>query len=698
MACAFRAATTTVTDGHVEPFVVNAAKCYHAGSQRPGPQTVQWPGRVSRGTRMCGIAGIWHFDGRPVDRDGLARATSAVSHRGPDDQGVFIDGAVGLGHRRLSIIDTSDAGHQPISNEDGSIWLTYNGEVYNFAELRPELEAKGHHFRSRTDSEVIVHAYEEWGVDAVTRFNGMFAFALWDRRTRRMWLVRDRLGVKPLFYYDDGRTLAFGSELKAILAHGAVQRDLDPTALADYLSLNHVPAPRTPFRHIRVLPPAHMLSASGAGAQPTSYWDVSFGEPDTTRSAAAFSEEIRTLVDDAVARRRIADVPLGAFLSGGIDSSAIVHVLNRYAAKPLQTFSVRFGDPSHDEGPFALQVARAEGTAHHEIVCEPRHFREHLDTMMYHADNLTADVSMIPMYLLAGLARQHVTVVLSGDGGDEVFGGYPTYFADRAAMWFRALPTVAQRACAGLVEWLPSSDDKMSLEFVARKFVNGAALSVPNAHASWRGIFAHEERLALLASGSALGVREAALAGVSPRAQPEGPSASGGGLVAYYNRAAGSPLERLFYADLKTYLPDSILPKVDTMTMAHGLEAREPLLDYRLVELGARIPLRYKLRGRHTKWIFKQAMRPHLLPAIVARPKAGFQPPMAGWFRKELRSFVEERLAASEVRGLDWIDHAAVERIVSEHVGGVANHAYKLWSLMSLLSWHRRWARGGEAS
>jgi asparagine synthase (glutamine-hydrolysing) len=625
---------------------------------------------------MCGIAGVWNFDGEPVSADALSRVTNTLAHRGPDSTALHIDGALGLGHRRLTIIDLSDAARQPIPNEDGSIWLTYNGEIYNFRELRRALEGRGHRFRSRTDSEVILHAYEEWGVDCMSRFNGMFAFALWDARRRRLWLARDRLGVKPLYYYDDGRRFVFGSEIKAILAWPAAEAVMNPAAVRTFFELNHVPAPFTPFERVRALPPAHTLIVDGPGAEPRPYWDVTFHADSPPRPLGDYLDEVVALVDDAVASRRLADVPLGAFLSGGIDSSAVVHFLARHAQAPLETFSVRFDEASYDEGRYAALAAGRERTDHHEVVCRPNHVRDLLDTIMWHADNLTADLSMVPMYVLARLARSRVKVVLSGDGGDEVFGGYQTYQADRAAALARRLPPPVHRLLGRLARRLPASGEKMSLHLVANRFLAGAHLPPPLAHASWRAIFTPDEREALV------GGRVPA-EGLDHRA----------GLVRHFERATGSTLERLFYADLKSYLPDSILPKVDTMTMAHGLEAREPLLDYRLVELGARIPVAFKLRGRETKWIFKRAMAPRLPAPIVRRAKAGFQPPMAAWFRGPLRGFVRDVLSRPAVADTGVLDPDTVERIEREHASGARDHAFKLWSLMSFVAWRRQWTR-----
>lgn len=601
-----------------------------------------------------------------------------LCHRGPDADGLWSEPGIGLAHRRLSVIDVSEAGRQPIGTEDGGIQICFNGEVFNFEEIRRDLVARGHRFVSRTDSEVIAHAWEQWGPAAIARFNGMFAFAVWERDARRLWLVRDRLGVKPLYYTWQGGRLVFGSELKALWAVPGPTRTLDPVALDAYLALNYVPGPRTIWEGVEQLPPGHLLCATAEGVTIEPYWDVRFGrDPYTDRSRAI--EDIRALCDDAVRLRLVSDVPLGAFLSGGLDSTAVVHFMRPRHAGPLHTFSVRFAEASFDEGPFAAHVARTYDLTHHEVTCGAADVPACLDRIVWHADAPVADISMVPMYRLAEATRREVTVVLSGDGGDEVFGGYALYQADRMAKVWRALPRwFRERVVRPAVEALPASTGKMSLDYALRQFVAGAGEAPEKAHYHWRTICAADERARLLQPD----VHRAATRDHAPEAPF---------LAAY--RASGAPdwLDRLFYVDVKTFLADSILPKVDRLTMAFGLEVRTPWLDYRLVELGARIPSTWKLRGRDTKVIFKEAMRGLVPDRIVGRTKAGFHAPLAAWFRGPLRPLLRETLSAESLSVLPELQAAPVAALVEAHVSGRANHAYKLWGLVTLVRWAHAW-------
>jgi asparagine synthase (glutamine-hydrolysing) len=597
-----------------------------------------------------------------------------LRHRGPDADGVWVDGPVGLAHRRLSVLDLSAAGRQPMGNEDGDVQVCYNGEIYNFDELRRELEAHGHVFRSATDTEVIVHAWEQWGRAAWARFNGMFAFALWDARMRCLVLVRDRLGVKPLYVHRTATQVVFGSELKALLAWPETPRDIDPTALDAFLAFNYVPGPRTIWRGIESLPPGHDLIVTAETARLEPWWDVHFGEQPLTNRPDAV-QQIRALCHDAVRARLVSDVPLGAFLSGGLDSSAIVHHMRPHHSGPLHTFSVRFGEASFDEGPFAALVARRYDLHHHEVVCTADDVRTTLDRVVWHADNPTADISMVPMLRLSEAARREVTVVLSGDGGDEIFGGYPIYQADRLARVWRHLPGWFRRGIAErLVDRLPTSQRKLSVEYALRAFVGAASLPPEEAHARWRLICSDAERAALLGPDVWQQVQQ--------ETRTDQPF-----LDAYLASGAPNLIDRMFYVDIKTFLADSILPKVDRMTMAFGLEARTPWLDYRLVELGARVPVSWKVTGLDTKRIFKDAMRGHLPDAIVRRRKAGFHAPLAAWFRGPLRDLVHTTLARDAVQALPLLQPDAVARLVREHLEGHANHAFKLWGLMTLVRW-----------
>jgi asparagine synthase (glutamine-hydrolysing) len=624
---------------------------------------------------MCGIVGAIYLNGQLVQADVIERMASALRHRGPDDAGVFVDGAAGLGHRRLKIIDLSPAGHQPMSNEDGTIWLTYNGEIYNFPQLREELIHRGHTFSSQSDTEVIVHAYEEWGERCVERFNGMFAFGIWDKREKKLVLMRDRLGVKPLFYYLDEEKLLFASEIKAIFKHPGVSRELDHSALYDYFSLNYVPSPKTPFARIRVLLPGHWLSVANGQIKIVQYWDLHFSRQDQPQTEEQYAEALLGLLEDAVRQRLISDVPLGGFLSGGIDSSATVYFMKRLGHRPLKTFNVGFREKSHDESPYARSVARHLETEHHEVVCTPADVRDLLETIAWHADNLTADPSLLPTYLLAKLAREQVIVVLSGDGGDELFGGYVTYQADVLARRYRRLPVwLRHYFIRPLVAALPTSNGKLSVDYKLKKFVEGAELPPARAHYSWRTIFSDIEKAHILSADFLATVRE------------------GDPALAYCrhfaNADAASDMDRIFYADFKLFLADSILAKVDTMTMAHSLEAREPLLDYRLVELSASIPAALKIKRRNTKHIFKKAMAPYLPRRIVFRKKEGLHIPMASWFRHDLRSFLNEVLCAENLRAVGIFNTSTIDELKRRHLAGTENNAFKLWGLMFFVAWH----------
>lgn len=629
---------------------------------------------------MCGIVGAIYFNGEPVRPDVIGRMADALRHRGPDDGGVFVDGSAGLGHRRLKIIDLSPAGHQPMGNEDGTIWVTYNGEIYNFPELREELMRRGHAFSSRSDTEVIVHGYEEWGERCAERFNGMFAFGIWDGRQKKLVLVRDRLGVKPLFYYLDKDKLLFASEIKGILQHPKVSKELDYSALFDYFSLNYIPSPKTPFSRVRTLLPGHSLTVENGRINIAQYWDLNFSSTDRTQTEAEYIDEILNLVQDAVRRRLIADVPLGGFLSGGLDSSAIVYFMNRSGHQPLKTFNVGFAEKSYDESRYARLVARHVGTEHHEITCTPADLSRLLETLAWHADNLTADISMLPMYLLSKLAREQVTVVLSGDGGDELFGGYLTYQADLLAGYYRCIPAwLRQNLVRPLVAALPNSNGKQSMDYKLKKFIEGAELPPDKAHYIWRTIFSDIEKSRVLSNDFLANIEE---------------SDSAASYSRYFAKAnATSEMDKFFYSDFKVFLSDSILPKVDTMTMAHSLEAREPLLDYRLVELSATIPDLLKVKRWKTKYIFKKAMALHLPHQIVFRKKEGFHTPMASWFRHELRSFVSEVLSGDNLRTVGIFNVPYVEELKRRHFAGVENNAFKLWGLMNFIAWHGQFAR-----
>lgn len=629
---------------------------------------------------MCGISGVILSRGL-VDTESVARMRDVLMHRGPDDKGIYVKDNVGFGFRRLSIIDLSPDGAQPMANEDGTIWLVYNGEIYNYSELRDELCRRGHVFRSHTDSEVVIHAFEEWGEHCLRRFNGMFAFALWDEKNQQLFAARDRLGVKPFFYYHDSDKLIFGSELKAILQYPSIDTSADEAALSDYFSLNYIPPPRTPFRKIRALTPGHYLSWQAGELKDTKYWDVQVTAGNGHyRSVRDVVEELRARLAEAVRRRLVADVPLGAFLSGGLDSSAVVYFMRRFIQQPLKTFSVRFEDPSYDEGPYACEIAQQLQTDHHEIVCTSQQLISTFENSVRHADNLTADLSNVPLYLVSRLAKEHVKVVLSGDGGDEVFLGYPIYQADRWAEHYRRLPVWLHRfVFSPIVQALPVSAAKLSFDYKARKFVEGARRPPAQAHFSWRTIFNDAEKRALFTPDFAATVSDHCPAQLWEEL--------------FSTCEDGTYFENGVYSDYKTFLAGSILPKVDTMSMANSLEARTPFLDYEFVEFMARVPTAMKMRGFKTKYLFKQAMRPLLPARIVNRKKAGFHTPLPGWFRGELRPWVDEILSRERISATKRLDPDMVEQFKTEHFDGRANHALKLWGLMNFVAWNEFYGR-----
>lgn len=629
---------------------------------------------------MCGISGVVLSRGQ-VDPENVVRMRDALTHRGPDDKGLYVKGGAGLGFRRLSIIDLSADGAQPMCNEDGTLWLVYNGEIYNYASLREELLTRGHQFRSQTDSEVVIHAFEEWGEQCLDRFNGMFAFALWDEKQQKLFAARDRLGVKPFFYYEDAGKLIFGSELKAILEYPDLELQADEGALSDFFSVNYIPPPRTPFRNIRALPPGNWLSWKDGQSREHKYWDVQLRPGNGHHAAEAeIIEELVERISDAVRKRLVADVPLGAFLSGGLDSSAVVHFMRRHVQHSLKTFSVRFEDPSYDEGPYAREIAQSLQTEHYEVTCTPQDLVSTFEKSVRHADDLTADLSNVPLYLVSRLAVEHVKVVLSGDGGDEIFLGYPIYQADRWAEHYRRLPLWLHRFIVNpMVQALPTSTAKLSFEYKARKFVEGARRPPAQAHFSWRTIFTEEEKRALFTGDFAAAVSDHLSSDVWEEL--------------FASCANGSYLENGVYSDYKTFLAGSILPKVDTMSMANSLEARTPFLDYELVEFMAQVPTAMKMRGFKTKHLFKQAMRPLLPARIVDRKKAGFHTPLPGWFRTELRAWVDEILSPERITSTGRLNSANVQRLKAEHFQGRANHAFKLWGLMNFVVWHDNYGR-----
>jgi asparagine synthase (glutamine-hydrolysing) len=628
---------------------------------------------------MCGICGIAGYD--PVAREDLVRMTRVLRHRGPDDEGFFLESyadglGVGLGFRRLSIIDL-ETGNQPITNETATVQLVFNGEIYNFRELRQELEARGHRFATNADTEVIVHLYEEVGVHCVERLNGMFAFALWDSERHELVLARDRFGKKPLYYAELGRSLVFGSELKSLLEHPKCQRRLDFESLTRYLALEYVPTPGSIIEGVRKLPGGHVLRWSGGRPSVEPYWDLSFGDEVSPLTDDEYAEMLREHLRAAVRRRLMSDVPLGAFLSGGIDSSSVVALMvEAMPSKAVKTFTIGFGESSFDESDHARRVAQHFGTDHHEDVFTPEVMLGLLPTMADFVDEPFADASILPTYLLSRFTREHVTVALGGDGSDELLAGYPTFTADRLAKLYPLPRVLHEGMVVPLVDRLPVSTSNFSFDFKLKRFVRAAALPPDTRHATWLGSFDESELVALLTGdpGDALDDQR--------RIYSAAPSANG--------------LERLIYLYAKTYLQDDILVKVDRASMACSLEVRAPFLDVDLVEFLGSVPPRLKLRRLETKHVLKRAMSDLLPPGIATRKKKGFGIPIAQWFKDELRDELQEELGVARLKAQGIFEPAEVQRLLKEHLSGRRDHRKSLWTLFVFQLWHRRWMEGGH--
>lgn len=635
---------------------------------------------------MCGICGIFCLDGEAIIAEPLLRRMTDVQrHRGPDDEGYFCARGVGLGFCRLAILDLTPAGHQPMSNEDESVWLIFNGEIYNFQELVPLLEQAGHRFRSRSDSEVIIHAYEQWGIECVQHLNGMFAFAIWDSRKRSAFIVRDRLGVKPLYYWSNATHFAFGSELKSLLALPFVARQLNISALQSYLAYEYVPAPESIFCDIQKLPAGHYLEIRLDGStrgyltahwQPHEYWNVQFLSPETKRySLDDYAQELRTLLKAAVARRLISDVPLGAFLSGGIDSSSIVALMREVSTERPKTFSIGFAEKTFNELNYAEIVARHFDTEHHVEILRPN-AHELIQTIADVLDEPFADASALPTYLVSQMARQHVTVALSGDAGDELFAGYDWYRAQRLmAASLDRLPNATRQQISALAARIPPTPEKKGLSNIVRRFLEACAFPAEMQHTRWQTFWKDEDLAQLLLAP----VHD--ISHTSDSRLLELFAASG----------STSALDQQQYVDIKRYLPDDILFKVDRMSMAVSLETRGPFLDYTLVEFAARLPMSMRLHGLSGKYLLKRAMQNLLPEPILYRHKLGFNIPYKNWLRRELRDLLLDTLAPAHLQQQGLFHPHYVQRLVYEHLEGGRDHAHKLWQLLIFQLWAERY-------
>ncbi len=585
---------------------------------------------------MCGINGIFHFDrSEPVRQEAVHRMREVAKHRGPDDFGIHLDGSVGLGFNRLSIIDLS-GGHQPMCNEDGTVWIIFNGEIYNFAELRDDLLARGHRFQTRSDTETIVHLWEEYGEQSVERLRGMFAYAIWDSRQRILFAARDRLGIKPFYWFQNARTFAFASEVKSLLELPEVPREIDREALAQYLRHRYVIAPGTILRDVRKLPPGHSITVRESGVTTRRYWEVPLEQPRKISEADALAE-FGALLEETMRQHLVSDVPLGAFLSGGLDSSSVVAMMSKLGVADIKTFSIGYDSPE-SELPYARIVADHFHTDHHELILTPGGFRDTLPRIVWYMDEPVGNEASLPLYLISEFARRKVTVALSGEGADEILGGYDMY---RIMLAYESLNRLPLSGFAGRMLQRFAGEGKL------QKY--GGMLGVP-LEARYGGVsrIFPPERIGMIMTNA-----------------PRGPVSP---IPELYRQSQGIPsLARMNFVDLKTWLPDDLLVKADRMSMATSLELRVPFLDHKVVEFALRLPSRLKVRGNTPKYLLKRYMEPILPHAIVHRTKKGFPIPVKTWFRKDLAGFAREMLLDPAGPTREFLESKAVADVLDSH-------------------------------
>jgi asparagine synthase (glutamine-hydrolysing) len=614
---------------------------------------------------VCGIAGIVRWDGAPILEQEIRGMCGAIVHRGPDEEGVYIGDGVALGMRRLSIIDL-EGGQQPISNEDGTVWIVFNGEIYNYRELRRDLERAGHVFKTDSDTETIVHLYEDLGARCVERLRGMFGFAIWDERRRQLLIGRDRLGIKPMYYAERNGELVFSSELKPILTLPSIPRSVDWGAANHLFTFLSTPSDQSIVHGVRKLEPASVLVAQpGRPLQIQKYWDVEF-RPNEKATEAELVEQLREMLTEAVTLHQVSDVPVGAFLSGGLDSSAVVALMAKPAAGRLKTFSIGFAESEFDELPYARQVARAFGTDHHDLVLRPDAVSI-VEDLTWYLDEPFGDTSAIPTYMVSKLASEHVKVVLSGDGGDEIFAGYDKYVVEGRERRYDRVPSPLRRIAGMVGSAMPDG-------MTGRRFLRHLALDGAHRYLDASTMFRADELRKLVKPDA-----YARLSQHDPLAES----------LAALRHQGQDWLSAAQYRDLHTYLPLDILAKVDRATMAHSLEARPPLLDHKLVEFAATIPARFRMRDGTTKYLFKQAMRGILPDAIIDRQKHGFAVPLAKWFRGDLAGFARDVLFSEQCRQRGIFDTAYVDRLLQLNERG-RNLDLQLWTVMSFELWCQR--------
>ena len=618
---------------------------------------------------MCGIAGFTRLGG-VWDREVAGRIIEAIHHRGPDQHGVYEGSEVTLCAVRLKIIDLA-GGDQPIVSDDGGTVIVFNGEIYNHREIRRDLERLGHRFRSQCDTETVLRAFMEWDTACFERMRGMFGVALWSEASRRLVLARDRMGIKPLYYYRGADDLYFGSELKAILEHAHIPRRLDERALDRFLSVNYVPGDRTLIEGIRKVPPGHLLEWSRGKFRMERWWELP-REGARPNSLEAAKEELDGLLRESVREHLVSDVPLGVWASGGVDSSTILDYAAEQSGSKLKTFSISFRGRSFDESPYFREVAERYGTDHHEFDLNPEtELESAIQDFAYYSDEPSADAGALPVWFLSRMSRQYVTVALSGEGADELFGGYETYQADRLARPLRLTPRWLRRWVHGALErYVPVSDEKIGLEYKLKRGIEGSWLDPDEAHFFWNGTFSSEQLKAIRRGGGDNGLAE---------------------LARRVATGSAGVVERYMRVDQNYYLPDDILYKTDRMSMAHSLEVRPPMLDHRIVEFAARLPVRLKIRDWRQKYVLKELMRGKLPERVLNRKKAGFDIPTHDWFRRPLRRLLMDTLTPEAVKASGIFHEQAIEALIRDHMERRINVGYHLWGLLTLFLWMKRW-------
>ncbi|HXO60822.1 MAG TPA: asparagine synthase (glutamine-hydrolyzing) [Candidatus Acidoferrales bacterium] len=623
-----------------------------------------------RPQNLCGITGFTSKNWEPP-QGRIRAATSTLIHRGPDQSGVFESRLFSMGATRLKIIDLH-GGDQPILSEDGGTGIVFNGEIYNHLELRRELEERGHRFTSHSDTETVLHAFLEWDKECFSRLRGMFAIALWNKSEKRIVLARDRLGIKPLYISRQGEDVFFGSELKAIFAHPEIERHISLEGLDCYLSLNYVPCPWTLVDGIEKLPPGYWLEWRDGQVTSDSYWRLPFG-PSKHWTLDSAKDELDGLMQSALREHLLSDVPLGVWLSGGIDSSAILHYAAQASSSQLKTFSISFRGRSFDETKYIRQVANSYGTDHHEMDLPPEtNLRGAIEEFAYYADEPTADAGALPVWFLSKLSKTRTTVALSGEGADELFGGYLTYRANHLARYARAVPAMARRVALAAVRQWPVSDEKIGLEYKLQRFLEGSLLHPGRAHTYWNGTFSDAEKAALVRAPLPLSLNQ---------------------ILEELLRlpANKDALAAFLWLDQKYYLADDILTKSDRMSMAHSLEVRPPFLDHRIVEFAASLPADLKIRGSQQKFILRQLMRDKLPPTVLTRAKIGFDIPAHDWLRGPLRDLLVDTLQAGAAEHAELFNSEILLKSVRLHLERKANIGYHLWGLLILFLWMNKW-------